>query len=220
MDKEQKKRIDQIVMVIGIGIMFAYSYEGFRMSIGEGMDLIFRPITALPIYVVILLMALITGLYGSIVQKYTMDWEMIRKNQEKSKEIQARMRKINKELREAQLEGNKYKIQKMEKKREGEMKAQTEMMRGQSDMMMQQFKPMFYSMPVVLPIFGYMRYLIYFAPVRYAEHIMTLPLLGDGTLGSSPTNVFGFMPYWFFWYFMCSILIGQIIRKALNIGGA
>ena len=218
MDKKLRNRIDKVAMVIGFGVMIGYSFEGFREPLGVGMHALFGPLTVLPIHIVILIMALITGVYTSVIQKYTVDWESMKKHQTKSKEMQAKMKGIQKELKEAQADENKYKTKKLEKKREEAMKAQAEMMKDQSDMMMNQMKPMGYTMPVVIPIFGWIRYIIYNAPIHYAGTIMSLPLLGDGTLGHSATNVFGKMPYWFFWYMMCSFLIGQMIRKVMNIG--
>ena len=211
---------DMIMMVIAMGFMFAYGREDVRMGIGTGMNLIFGPLNALPLHIIILLMALITGLFSTAIRKYMVNWEEVRANQNLSRDLQARMRALNKEFREAQTEENKHKVKKLEQKRAELMKEQAEMMRGQSGAMMQQFRPMFYTMPVILGIFGWMRYLVYLAPegVRQANEIIVLPLVGSGTFGSSATNVLGFIPFWMFWYIICSFLTGQVVNKVLNVG--
>ena len=179
MDEKLRKNIDTIAMVIGIGIMFGYFSKDVQDAIGNGMNQIFGPLLdVLPFHIVILIMAIITGVYSSVIQKYTMDWELLRKNQEVGREIQAKRRQIEKEYREARLEENKYKIKKAEEKRAKLMKEQTEMMRGQSEMMMQQFKPMWYTMPVVIPIFGWLRYVLYEGSFRFADKLLTLPVWG------------------------------------------
>ncbi|MDY6965058.1 MAG: EMC3/TMCO1 family protein [Halobacteriota archaeon] len=231
--KQEKGIIDKILIVAGFGIFLGYMSEGFRLGLGNAMNYIFGPLTAfLPLHIVIFIMALITGLFTTVASKYAMDWELMRKNQERGREIQTKMRAVNKELRAAQLEENKYKVKKLEQKRAEIMKEQADSMRDQSGMMLQQFRLMGYTMPVVLPIFGWMRYVIYYVPgpMRFAGEMMTLPFFGSGTFGSSATNVLKFIPgglfgspipgipYWGFWYLICSILIGQVIRKVLNVG--
>jgi len=211
---------DMIAMVVAMGFMFAYGREDVRMGIGTGMNMIFSPLNALPLHVIILLMALLTGFFSTAIRKYMVNWEEVRANQNVSKDLQARMRALNKEFKEAQTDENKHKVKKLEQKRAELMKEQAEMMRGQSGAMMQQFRPMFYTMPVILGIFGWMRYLVYLAPegMRHANEIMILPIIGSGTFGSSASDVFGFIPFWMFWYMLCSFLTGQIVNKVLNVG--
>jgi uncharacterized membrane protein (DUF106 family) len=214
-----RRYVDTIMMALGFGIMLGVSVPGFRDSIGGGVNYVLGPLAVLPIHIIILMMAVITGIATSFIQKYTMDWESMKKNQEKSKQIQGKMRELNKELKDAYKDENKYKMKRLEQKRAEIMKEQSEMMKEQfaGGMMMQMFKPMFYTIPIVLPIFIWLRYLVYFAPNPCRAEIMFLPLLGAGTLGSSSTNVFGFIPYWFFWYMLCSFPLTQLIRKALKM---
>jgi uncharacterized membrane protein (DUF106 family) len=44
---------------------------------------------------------------------------------------------------------------------------------------------------------------------------MTFPFWGEQVITG---RVIGPIIYWFYWYFICSIPVSQIIRKALNIG--
>jgi len=45
---------------------------------------------------------------------------------------------------------------------------------------------------------------------------MIFPFWGEQKLDAT---VFWVFQYWLFWYFMCSIPVSQMTRKALNIGG-
>ncbi|MDL5501617.1 MAG: EMC3/TMCO1 family protein, partial [Candidatus Methanoperedens sp.] len=79
-----------------------------REIIGHLMDTILKPLLGwLPIHMIIFALAAFTGLYASLIQKYTMDWGLMKRVQEKSKIIQ-------KEMREAQLSNNTQKIKKLE----------------------------------------------------------------------------------------------------------
>ena len=44
---------------------------------------------------------------------------------------------------------------------------------------------------------------------------MTFPFWGTHPINAT---VWGPILYWFYWYFVCSLPVSQIIRKALDIG--
>ena len=58
----------------------------------------------LPFHVVLFILAAVTGLYASLIQKYTMDWDFLRLQQEK-------MKKLQRSMKEAQLSGDQARIQ-------------------------------------------------------------------------------------------------------------
>jgi uncharacterized membrane protein (DUF106 family) len=138
-----------------------------------------------------------TGLYSSIIQKYTIDYAKMTESQERMKEFQT-------EYREAQLSQDEKKIKKMDAKRERVMKEQMEMSQ-------QQFKPMIYIMVLTVPIFFWLLY-------RLAQTTSTITLPFYGVHGLTDAVIW-VIPAWIVWYMICSITISQVIRKALNIGG-
>ncbi len=93
----------------------------------------------IPFYVLIIILSALTGLYTSIIQKYTIDYE-------KMADVQERMKEFQTEYREAQLSQDEKKIKKLEAKKDRVMKEQLEMSQ-------QQFKPMAYILVVSVPIF-------------------------------------------------------------------
>jgi len=194
------KTINKLVMFLGIFLMFGIiMFPNMSKNIGNVMDMILKPILGgLPLHMIIFVLAAITGLYASLIQKYTMDWSLMRRVQEKSKLIQ-------KEMRQAQLSNNAQKIKKLE----GQYQ---EMMGDQMEMFKQQFKPMLYISIISIPLF----YWVYLLTSQDPGATMTFPFWGVQNLND---KVFWEFQYWLFWYFLCSIPVSQMTRKALNIGG-
>ena len=194
-----KEYLDKVALIVGFGLIIGFMSEEFRNALGIWMNYLFGPLTVLPIHIVIFVLAAITGLFVSLIQKYTIDWEVTKRAQEQMKVFQ-------KEFREAQLSGNKHKLKKLEGQR-------AKMMKMQSEMMKQQFKPMAYTMLITLPIFGWLYYLVF---TLQPEATIILPFYGIKILATD--MVLRFVPVWLFWYFICSLSVSQVIRKALNIG--
>jgi uncharacterized membrane protein (DUF106 family) len=194
------KTINKLAMFLGIFLMFGIiMFPNMRDNIGIMMDMFLKPLFGdLPIYMIIFVLAAFTGIYASLVQKYTMDWTLMKRIQEKSKLIQ-------KEMRQAQLSNNAQKIKKLE----GQYQ---EMMGDQMEMFKQQFKPMLYISIISIPLF----YWVYLLISQNPTDTMTFPFWGQHKLSDT---VFWEFQYWLFWYFMCSIPVSQMTRKALNIGG-
>jgi len=195
---------DKYGMWIALGfmmlMMFSYSVEWLRVGVGRGIDSAFAPAVdgfGIPFFVLIIILSAFTGLYSSIIQKYTIDYDKMTESQERMKEFQ-------KEYREAQLSQDEKRIKKLEAKRDRVMKEQLEMSQ-------QQFKPMAYILVLTVPIFFWLLF-------RLAEvnTTITMPYLGTHNLNDA---VIWIIPAWILWYMICSITLSQVIRKSLNIGG-
>ncbi|MFH1323014.1 MAG: DUF106 domain-containing protein [Methanobacteriota archaeon] len=195
-----KKAIDKMAIWLGLFLMFGIILiPDLRDIIGKLVGGLLNPLLSiLPLHIIIFILAAITGLYASLIQKYTMDWELMRRVQEKSKVMQ-------KELRQAQLSNNAAKIKKLQTQ-------QAEMMEDQMGMMKQQFKPMLYISIISIPLFFW----VYLAIAQSPNASIIFPFWGEHRLTD---KVFWEIQYWLFWYFICSIPVSQITRKALNIGG-
>src|SRR5574340_1015120 len=127
-----KNILNRIVLYLGIFLLFGIMlFPNLRQVIGGLVGVLLNPLlTFLPLHIIIFILAAITGLYASLIQKYTMDWELM-------KRVQERMKNIQNEFKQAQLSNNTQKMKKLEEQR-------TEMMADQMEMMKQQFKPMLY----------------------------------------------------------------------------
>ncbi|EHQ36782.1 DUF106 domain-containing protein [Methanoplanus limicola] len=185
-----------IIMVIA---MVIYSIPALRDLVASIAGVLLNPIyniLGISWPEMILLLAVITGCYSSLLQKYTIDYE-------KMQAVQKKMRDFQKEFREAQLSGDEKRVKKMNEKRD-------RMMQDQLAMSQEQFKPMGWIMLITIPIF---LWLLHMAP-DMGE--ITFPFMG--TLGlNDPT--FLILPAWILWYMLCSLTLSQVIRKTLDIGG-
>ncbi len=197
-------RLGPIVPLILLFLMMiSYSIEAVRVTVGSAMDVILGPFIdtlGMPFYVILLILASLTGLYSSIIQKYTIDYERMQT-------VQKRMKEFQKEFREAQLSQDEKKIKKLEGRRDKMMQEQLEMSR-------EQFKPMSYILIVSVPIFFWLLFRLPTLPAETA--IIALPLIGLTHLNAS---ALGPVPAWILWYMIASLTVSQVIRKALNIGG-
>ncbi len=181
-------------------MMISYSIEWLRHGVGEGIDTAFSPVIdwfGIPFFVLIIILSAFTGLYSSIIQKYTIDYERMTEVQERMKEFQA-------EYREAQLSQDEKRIKKLDARKD-------KVMREQLELSQQQFKPMAYILIITVPIFFWLLFRL-----EQATSTITMPYLGTLALNDPALWV---IPAWILWYMICSITLSQIIRKALNIGG-
>lgn len=187
-----------------------YSIPALRDGIGAAMDMILGPIvqgTDISWLIVILVLSAVTGLYSSLLQKYTIDYE-------KMQRVQNKMREFQKEFREAQLSGDEKKIKKINEKRD-------KMMQEQLEMSQEQFKPMSYIMVITVPIF---LWLLYVVSVTRGDIVGTYPY-DMGAIVFPYLGIVDFvdaaflLPSWILWYMLCSLTLSQVIRKTLNIGG-
>jgi uncharacterized membrane protein (DUF106 family) len=195
---------DKYGMWIAMGfmmlMMFSYSIEWLRVGVGHGIDTLFNPLVTtfnIPFYILIVILSAFTGLYSSIIQKYTIDYSKMTESQERMKEFQT-------EYREATLSQDEKKIKKLEAKRDRVMKEQMELSQ-------QQFKPMAYILVFTVPIFFWLLYRL-----SHTTSTITLPYYGVHALNDA---IIWVIPAWILWYMICSITLSQVIRKALNIGG-
>jgi uncharacterized membrane protein (DUF106 family) len=181
-------------------MMFSYSVTWLREGVGSGIDVVFSPLVdefKIPFFILILILSALTGLYSSIIQKYTIDYERMTESQERMKEFQT-------EYREAQLSQDEKKIKKMDAKKD-------RVMREQLEMSQQQFKPMAYILVLTVPIFFWLLFRL-----NSVQSTITFAYAGMHGLHESAVWI---IPAWILWYFICSITLSQVIRKSLNIGG-
>ena len=181
-------------------MMLSYSIEPLRVGVGQGIDSVFAPVVdgfGIPFFILIVILSAFTGLYSSIIQKYTIDYERMTEVQERMKEFQA-------EFREAQLSQDEKKIKKLEAKKD-------RVMREQLEMSQQQFKPMAYILVLTVPIFFWLLFRL-----AQVQSTIVMPYIGEIGLHDP---AFWVVPAWILWYFICSVTLSQVIRKSLNIGG-
>lgn len=194
--------IEKVILILGFGVLIGSLVLGqtFRDIVAGGVNVIVSPFVAhMPFHIVVLCIAIIVAVCSSFIQKYTMNWDLMKKVTEKNKVFQ-------KEYREAQLSGNKNKLKKLDEER-------MSMLEDQAAMSKQQFKPLAYITLISIPLFVWAFW--YLTLPQNADLSMAFPFWGVQKL-TGP--VFFVFQYWIFWSIMCSLALSQIIRKSFNIG--
>ncbi len=203
MNQKLAKAIDSLALAIGIFLFFGIMvFPNMRDVLGIYMNYILGGLPAiLPFPIVIFILAAITGLYASLIQKYTMDWDFLRGQQEK-------MKRLQREMKEAQLSGDNARLQKLQTE-------QMKMVSEQGKMMQMQFKPMLYIGIISIPLFMWAVWHLSPNLSGLSLPVVNFPFWGKQVVTHT---LIGPIAYWYYWYFVCSLPISQIIRKALNIG--
>ena len=188
---------------VGVLVMFvAYSLPSLRAQIASVIDIFMGPIeAALPFYIVIMVLAMLTGMYTTILQDALMDTSIMSDYQEKNKELRERRKRAKEAGDDEELE----------RIREEQM----EMMSENTGVFKAQFRPMVWIMLLTIPVFLWLYWMVLDVGITASEPGMVLPLLGE--VGTWQTAVLGPIQVWLVWYFLCSMGFNQILRKALNV---
>jgi uncharacterized membrane protein (DUF106 family) len=173
-----------------------------RDAIGGVLDVVLGPLNELvPFYIVILVLATFTGLTSTILQDNLMDMSGMSEHQEKMKEIKERRK-------EAKERGDDEALDRIEQE-------QMELMTDQMGMFKQQFRPMVWIMLINIPVFLWLYYMVFGGILDISAPVVVMPIVGE--IETWQAGVVGPMQAWIVWYFLCSLSLTQIIRKALNV---
>ena len=189
--------------------MFAgYLWEPARELAGNTMDVIIGPLAAtLPLFGVIMILALATGLYSTLLQANLM-------NREAMGVYQERMKAIQKKRKRAKESGDEDALQQVQQE-------QLEAMGDQLGMFKEQFRPMVWIMFLTIPVFLWLLWAVSARlgtpATRYQGTFeeITFPL-ASGSMEWTHSMIWYIEP-WIVWYFICSLAFTQVLRKSLNI---
>jgi len=206
---------DKIAGGFGLAvILFGYRNENFRELVGGAINTVILPLNeslGVPYYIIIMLFAVLTGMYSSYLQLYLMDWDWVKAQQKKVKAIQS-------ELKEAQTENDDTREEELREEQMGVMSEQLKMFK-------MQFRPSVWIMSMTIPIFLWLLW-SFSNRLGGSPHIeempeIVMPFVGKaGEAIALNTQVIGlasFFEAWLVWYIICSFGFGQVMRKALGV---
>ncbi|SEO67151.1 Uncharacterized membrane protein, DUF106 family [Halogranum amylolyticum] len=196
-------KYDKGAALVTVGLFLGYSVTQVRNVIGGAMDVLLGPLAELlPFYAVVMVLALGTGLYSTLLQANLMNMEKMGAYQERMKDIQQRRK-------DAQERGDDAALEAIQEE-------QMEAMGDQMGMFKEQFRPMVWIMFLTIPVFLWMYWAIGIGgnPVHVDLQNLVLPLSGEVEWTE---QILGPIQTWIIWYFLCSMAFTQIIRKGLNI---
>jgi uncharacterized membrane protein (DUF106 family) len=186
-----------------LGFFVGYSYAPVRNVVGGAVDLVLGPLlNVLPFYAVVMLIAVATGLYSTVLRGLLMDMEKMGMYQERMQDIQERRK-------EAKERGDDEAMQAIQDE-------QMEAMGDQLGMFKEQFRPMAWIMFLTIPAFLWMYWKIGIRGSTSHGDLsnVILPLVGEAAW---TTGIVGPVQVWIVWYFVCSMAFTQIMQKALDI---
>ncbi|RAW44674.1 HTR-like protein [Halorubrum sp. 48-1-W] len=197
---------DKLAALATVGAFVGYAVPPVRNVIAGAIDLVLGPLLDIvPFYVVIMLIALSTGLYSTLLRAGLMDMEKMGQYQDRMKEIQERRKDAKERDDQEALDA----IQ----------QEQMDAMGDQLGMFKEQFRPMVWIMFLTIPAFLWMFWVIGYRgsdaayPAIAAQEIV-VPLAGTVTWDA---GLVGPIQMWIVWYFLCSMAFTQVIQKSLNI---
>ncbi|MFB6126581.1 MAG: DUF106 domain-containing protein [Halolamina sp.] len=194
---------DKGAAAITVSFFVAYSWEPLRNVIGGAVDVVLGPVNSvLPFYATVMVIAIGTGLYSTLLRALLMDMD-------KMAYYQDRMQEIQDKRKEAKERGDDEALEAIQDE-------QMEAMGDQLGMFKEQFRPMVWIMFLTIPAFLWMYWKIGIrGGVSHGEfQNIVLPLVGSVQWTAS---VAGPIQTWIVWYFLCSMAFTQVIQKALDI---
>ncbi|WP_457548745.1 DUF106 domain-containing protein [Archaeoglobus sp.] len=202
------KLLKNVVMFVGIAFMIGIFFPTFRVELAQAVDPVLHPLLGLgKIHVVIFVLATFTAFYSTLIQKFTIDRKFMIEAQKKISEFQKKYLKAVKE-------NNQFLLKQLEKEKD-------EINRIQAELMSMNFRTMFYTVVVTVPIWVWLWYVIYdishigLTNVGRYPHVVSHFMVNvpfAGTIHVSKVLIF---PWWLFWYILCSITLGQVFRRIL-----
>ena len=185
-------------------LMFAgYAWAPARNAVGNAVDVLLGPVTGiLPFYAVVMIIAVATGLYSTLLRVALMDMDKMGQYREQMEEV--------KERREAAKErGDEEALDEIQEE-------QMEMMGDQLGMFKEQFRPMVWIMFLTIPAFLWMYWVVGYRGAEAQYELQSLVIPFAGTVDWT-TGIVGPIQVWIVWYFLCSMAFQQVIQKGLNI---
>ena len=193
---------DKMALAGVVVLMVGYAFGSVRAVIGRTLNIFLGPLEGiLPFYLVILVLATLTGMYSALVQDNLMNTQVMSGYKEKSQELKERRKRAKERGDEEELE----KIQ----------EEQMEMMTENLGMFKAQLRPMIWIMSFTIPVFLWLFWIVRDLGVTVHSPVLVVPLAGEFETWTS--TVIGPIQAWIVWYALISISFGQILRKALNV---
>ncbi|WP_049924633.1 DUF106 domain-containing protein [Halopiger djelfimassiliensis] len=207
---------DKTAAMGSVLLMVGYWLNSVRDTVGSTIDTVLAPLdAALPFYAVILSVALLTGLYSTLLQANLMNPEVMSKYQERMKAMQEKQEDVRERKKAAEERGaSEAEIERLEKELEEVREEQMEAMAENMGMFKEQIRPMVWIMLFTIPLFLWMYWKINSVGLDGAEQTVVMPIAGETKWTAS---LLGPMPAWIVWYFLCSMSFTQLLRKSLNI---
>lgn len=192
---------DKAAGVTALVFFVGYWNTGIRDVIASFDNVVLGPVTdVLPFYVVVLVLAVITGTYATLIQANLMDTE-------KMQVYQDRMKRLKERREDAKEQGDEETLERVQ---EEQLYAASD----QLGMFKLQFRPMVWIMLLTIPVFLWLRWKVRGGHLAVGQTGLVVPIAGAV---SWQQPLVGPMRTWIIWYFLCSVASRQVVQKALDL---
>ncbi|MFC6906965.1 DUF106 domain-containing protein [Halalkalicoccus tibetensis] len=195
---------DKLAGICALGLITGYQLTGVREFVGQSVNVVLGPLEALfPLYAVIAVAAVITGLFSTGIQARMTDRDQMSKQRERLQALQNRIsaaKARNDETALAEFEDE-----------------QQSLVSDQIGMIGQMIRPAVWTMLVTIPIFLWLFWLLHSPATAINATGMVFPVLGQITWTA---RVLGPIQAWMVWYIICSIGSRLVIRKTREIANS
>ncbi|MFP8957045.1 DUF106 domain-containing protein [Natrialbaceae archaeon A-CW3] len=215
-EESQWSQWDKLAGLASVLFMVGYWFDSVRDSVGGIIDIALGPLAAsMPFYAVILAIAMMTGLYSTLLQANLMNMERMGKYQERMKAMQDKRSDVQDRKKEAEERGaSEAELEKLDNELDRVQEEQMEAMTENLGMFKEQFRPMVWIMLFTIPLFLWMYWRIHSSGPQTITETVVMPMIGETQWNE---GVIGPLRAWIVWYFLCSMGFVQLLRKALNI---
>jgi len=194
------KWYDKAAGLGAVALFTGYFSTNIRDVVASVDNVVLAPFTdTLPFFAVVMVLAVATGFYSSLLQTKLTDTE-------KMEAYKERMEALNERKEAAKERGDDEALEEIQEE-------QMEAMGDQLGMFKLQFRPMVWIMLLTVPVFLWLRWKVRGGHLGTSETGMILPLTGAVTW----QQTVGPMPAWIVWYFLCSMTFRQLIQKTLDL---
>ncbi|CAM2972464.1 DUF106 domain-containing protein [Halobacterium salinarum] len=192
---------DKAAAVGAIGLFAGYWNSSIQTTIASVDNQLLAPVmNLLPFHIVVLVLAVTTGVYSTYLQSRLMDHETLQAYKDRMAAL--------KERREAAKErGDDEALERIQSE-------QMDAAGDQLGLFKLQFRPMVWIMLLTIPVFLWLRWEVRGGHLGASEHGMVVPLAGHVAWQHA---LLGPMATWIVWYFVCSMASRQFLQKTFNI---
>lgn len=197
-DEPKWSKYDKFALIGVFFLVIGYWSNTTRDIIGGFVDIFIGPINSiLPFFAVLLLFAVLTSVYSTVLQSKLID-------KAKLSNIKARLKMLQDKQNE-DLEDMPE-----DEKQETQMAVMSTMM----DLFKTQFQPAVWVAFLTIPFFLWVWWIVQTGQIPQDSTTIIFPLVGEIGWNDS---VIGPLRAWIFWYIVCSISFSQLISKVFNL---
>ncbi|SFR88652.1 Uncharacterized membrane protein, DUF106 family [Halomicrobium zhouii] len=191
---------DKVAGVGALALMASYQIPSARGAVGSTMHQFLGPVeAALPFALTVALLAVVVGGASGVLNRRLRDTE-------RADRVKARMGTIRDRLSDARDRGDEAAVERLEAE-------QRELMSDQLLLFKDMLRPMAYTVLLTAPVFLWLTWLAVAPAAAITPTATVFPFVGRIVWTA---RLLGPIQVWTVWYFVCSLVGGTAVRRAIG----